>query len=429
MITKTLTIGLVLAGSIGLASADFTQAMRHYDQQQYREALQEFRESADRGDAYSQYMLGRLHEAGNGTTQDFVQAHKWYNLAAANGHRHADEARDLLAERMTSGQVAQAQQAARDWQADGSTSSQTSSSSRPPVDSLSEQERVAEVQRELNRLGYDAGPTDGIMGNRSRSAIRQYQADMGLYRDGRATADLLERLRQTKPDQVDHDDRPRMVLQDDFSDGNYRNNPSWTVLNGEFDVDRNGLRSIVDTTTANDRAMGGLNSDRPEDIGLAVLGMILEQRSGTRQNEQTAPTQPASIITNAPVGNDFAMEMDLASREQPGQLDVGLFQGNRPDGTGYRLVYSAGSEPGLALLRLVSGNTEVIARHDGRLELEDGRFHRIRWTRDKSGRMEVHVDDRRLLRVQDNGLRDPFQGVTLVNHGGDYSLRRIRLEE
>ncbi|WP_374711068.1 SEL1-like repeat protein [Halomonas mongoliensis] len=27
-------------------------------------------------------MLGRLHEVGSGTPQDFVQAHQWYNLAA-----------------------------------------------------------------------------------------------------------------------------------------------------------------------------------------------------------------------------------------------------------------------------------------------------------------------------------------------------------
>jgi hypothetical protein len=39
------------------------------------------------------------------------------------------------------------------------------------------------------------------------------------------------------------------------------------------------------------------------------------------------------------------------------------------------------------------------------------------------------VDGQRLLSVQDNGLRDPFQGFVMANHGGDYTLRRISLEE
>ncbi len=430
MIIRTLSIGLVLAGAIGPAAADYSDAMRHYDQQEYRSALQEFRESADRGDADSQYMLGRLHEAGSGTPQDFVKAHKWYNLAAANGHRHAAEARDSLAKRMTSGQIAEAQQAAREWGEPDSGSEPTTRSSRPPIDSLSARERVTEVQRELDRLGYDAGPTDGIMGDRTRRAIRQYQDDAGLYRDGRATPELLERLRKTEPDEVEKaEDAPRVALQDDFSDGNYRRDPAWTVLNGSFEVDRNGLRSIVETGGATERALRGLGSDRPEEVGMAVLGMILEQQGDNRQEEEDAPAEPARIVTNAAIDNAFHMELELASRQQPGRLDVGVFHGNHPGRNGYRLVYAAGTEPGLRLVRLVSGNAEVIARHEGRLDLEDNRFHRIVWTRDTNGRMQVQVDDRRLLRVQDNDLRDAFGGVVLANHGGDYSLGRIRVED
>lgn len=294
---------------------------------------------------------------------------------------------------------------------------------------------MAEIQRELNRLGYDAGPIDGVMGSRTRYAIGRYQADMGITRNGRASVDLLDRLHQTEKEEVAAPSEPqpadtsRVALRDDFSDGDYRRNPSWTVLRGNFEVDANGLRSIVDKQRAVDRGSRGLSSDRPEEIGMAVLGMILDQRSNGRQDEETVLVEPAQIFVNTPVDNAFRMELELASRQQPGSLALGLFQGNRPNGTGYRLVYSAGSQPGLSLIRLISGNAETVARHDGKLDLEDGQFHSMVWARDESGQMQVSVDDRRLLRVQDNGLRDPFQGFVLTNQGGDYTLRRIRIEE
>jgi len=432
VIIKTLALSLILFGSVGLASADYNDGMRYFEQQEYRQALQQFRDAARRGDPDAQYMLGRLNAAGNGTTQDFVQAHKWYNLAASRGHRDAAEARDSLAERMTPSQVARAQQAARDWQPEGA---QATPQSRPDIDTLSDREAVAEIQRELNRLGYDAGPTDGAMGERTRNAIRQYQVEMGMDRDGRASDYLLRRLRQTEKEDVTIPSESqlapssRVVLQDNFSDGNYHRNPSWTVLSGDFEVDGNGLRSIVETPETTDRESRGLSSDRPEEIGLAVLGMILEQRGNAREGEQTTRVEPAQIYINAPVDNAFRMELELASRQQPGTLALGLFQGNRPNGTGYRLVYSAGSQPGLSLIRLISGSAEIVARHDGSLDLEDGRFHSMVWSRDQNGQMQVHVDGRRLLSVQDNRLRDTFQGFVMANQGGDYTLRRIRLEE
>ncbi|MFI9653919.1 SEL1-like repeat protein [Guyparkeria sp. GHLCS8-2] len=432
VIIKTLALSLILFGSVGLASADYNDGMRYFEQQEYRQALQQFTDAARRGDPDAQYMLGRLNAAGNGTTQNFVQAHKWYNLAASRGHRHAAEARDSLAERMTSSQVARAQQAARDWQPEGA---QATPQPRPEIDTLSDREAVAEIQRELNRLGYDAGPTDGVMGERTRNAIRQYQVEMGMDRDGRASDYLLRRLRQTEKEDVTIPSESqlapssRVVLQDNFSDGNYHRNPSWTVLSGDFEVDGNGLRSIVETPETTDRESRGLSSDRPEEIGLAVLGMILEQRGNAREGEQTTRVEPAQIYINAPVDNAFRMELELASRQQPGTLALGLFQGNRPNGTGYRLVYSAGSQPGLSLIRLISGSAEIVARHDGSLDLEDGRFHSMVWSRDQNGQMQVHVDGRRLLSVQDNRLRDTFQGFVMANQGGDYTLRRIRLEE
>ncbi len=44
---------------------------------------------------------------------------------------------------------------------------------------------VAEAQRRLNLLGYDAGPPDGLAGPRTRAALRTFQRDQGLEANGR----------------------------------------------------------------------------------------------------------------------------------------------------------------------------------------------------------------------------------------------------
>jgi TPR repeat protein len=47
--------------------------------------------------------------------KDYVQAHKWYSLAGANGHKKAAVHRDRLAKQMTPAQIAEAQKLAREW--------------------------------------------------------------------------------------------------------------------------------------------------------------------------------------------------------------------------------------------------------------------------------------------------------------------------
>ncbi len=65
---------------------------------------------------------------------------------------------------------------------------------RPPP--LSELNNVALVQSQLNLLGYAAGPVDGVVGPRTRAAIRRFQADAGLPVDGRINDALIASLRR-----------------------------------------------------------------------------------------------------------------------------------------------------------------------------------------------------------------------------------------
>ena len=57
-----------------------------------------------------------MYYDGRGVPQDYVEAHKWYNLAAAGGIELARGDRDIVAEKMTPAQISEAQKLAREWQ-------------------------------------------------------------------------------------------------------------------------------------------------------------------------------------------------------------------------------------------------------------------------------------------------------------------------
>ena len=53
-----------------------------------------------------------------------------------------------------------------------------------------------ELQQQLARHGFDIGAPDGLLGPRTRVAIRNFQASVGLVPDGFASSSVLDRLRQ-----------------------------------------------------------------------------------------------------------------------------------------------------------------------------------------------------------------------------------------
>ncbi|HEX4078604.1 MAG TPA: lytic murein transglycosylase [Rhizomicrobium sp.] len=58
---------------------------------------------------------------------------------------------------------------------------------------LSRPEQLA-LQTDLQRLGYDPGALDGILGRQGRAALRAWQKSRGLVPDGYATESLLEQI-------------------------------------------------------------------------------------------------------------------------------------------------------------------------------------------------------------------------------------------
>jgi TPR repeat protein len=74
---------------------------------------------AARGDIKALYELGVAYSTGTGGVEvDFIEAHKWFNLAALNGSVMAQECRADVAEDMSAREIAEAQRQARAWLAD-----------------------------------------------------------------------------------------------------------------------------------------------------------------------------------------------------------------------------------------------------------------------------------------------------------------------
>ncbi len=103
---------------LGLAApawAGLDEGVAAFDRGDYETALREFRPLAEQGNVDAQNALGWMYYIGGGVLQDYVQAHMWYNLAAAQGDKAAAKNRDIVATKMTPNDVSKAQRMAREW--------------------------------------------------------------------------------------------------------------------------------------------------------------------------------------------------------------------------------------------------------------------------------------------------------------------------
>ena len=81
--------------------------------QDYKTAVKWYRLAAKQGFAVAQSNLGFMYRDGKGVIEDNVYAHMWFNIAASSGNKLAVKNRDIVAKKMTSSQLATAQNLAR----------------------------------------------------------------------------------------------------------------------------------------------------------------------------------------------------------------------------------------------------------------------------------------------------------------------------
>jgi len=110
-----LIVALIVSGSVPAVAGPFEDAVAAYNKGDYATALRLWRPLAEQGNADAQSNLGTMYYKGQGLTQDYVQAHMWWNLSAAQGEPGAAKNRDLVARTMTPTMIGEAQKLAREW--------------------------------------------------------------------------------------------------------------------------------------------------------------------------------------------------------------------------------------------------------------------------------------------------------------------------
>ena len=79
------------------------------------EQLKSLRKAAEQGYADAQFFLGWCYSGGKWAVRDYVEAYKWFNLAAMRGNTDATRLRREIADQMSEVEIAAAQRAARAW--------------------------------------------------------------------------------------------------------------------------------------------------------------------------------------------------------------------------------------------------------------------------------------------------------------------------
>ena len=95
-------LGVLYANGAGIAQDD-------------DEAVKWFRKAAEQGHAVAQCNFGSMYWTGKGVPEDFTIAYMWFNLAAAQGEENAKICKDVISEKMTKEQIAEAQKMSREW--------------------------------------------------------------------------------------------------------------------------------------------------------------------------------------------------------------------------------------------------------------------------------------------------------------------------
>lgn len=116
--TKLLAcLALAILLAVPAQAGPFEDGVLAYKSGDYVTAIRIWRLLAEKGHARAQFNLALMSGKGDGVPKDYVKAHMWSSLAAAQRDKNGVRFRDFIASRMTPAQIAEAQKLAREWAA------------------------------------------------------------------------------------------------------------------------------------------------------------------------------------------------------------------------------------------------------------------------------------------------------------------------
>ncbi|TIP94536.1 MAG: peptidoglycan-binding protein [Mesorhizobium sp.] len=161
-----------------------------------------FQAAADLGVKDSQFNLGILAAKGVGMKQNLEDSYKWFALVAKTGDKDAAAKRDEIAKALRPEQLERARTAAELWKAkplDPAANSadipESWQDGTPQTTASVDMKKVIQnIQRILNKNGYEAGNADGVMGQKTEDAIMAFQTDNDLKPTGAVDEKLVKAL-------------------------------------------------------------------------------------------------------------------------------------------------------------------------------------------------------------------------------------------
>ncbi len=86
-----------------------------YERRDYATAMRILRPLANQGDGMAETIVGLMYYFNHGVPLDYVSAYVWFSLGAAHGNSLAAFMLKDVTNKMTRGEIAQAQKLAREW--------------------------------------------------------------------------------------------------------------------------------------------------------------------------------------------------------------------------------------------------------------------------------------------------------------------------
>jgi localization factor PodJL len=165
--------------------------------QDFTVAAEWFERAARLGMTDSQFNLGMLYARGLGVEQNFEQSYRWFSIAAARGDQDAGPAGEDIARSLDAAAVARLDAEVAAWSPEPIDLAANFApigawtEDFDPGEAIATTDVVARVQQVLVRLGYDVGTPDGLMGPRTRDAIRAFERGTGMSESGEVNPRLL----------------------------------------------------------------------------------------------------------------------------------------------------------------------------------------------------------------------------------------------